>query len=240
MEFLAEALSNFTIKRALDVATGSGRLLQAILPLISGCQEIIGIDLEELSVTQARKLFIGCPEVKFHQMSAEEMSFPSGYFDLVSISNALHHLHPQGNGLKEIKRVMAVDGHFLVVEFYHDHQSPSQMSHVLYHHFCAEIDTRNDIYHGYTFKRQEIIDQLKKASFQIDAVFDHYGEQDNLRNSKFIDFIIDSMEQYITKAQHFHDFYKFEKQREIILGHLDTHGISQPTQLVIIGSQGKV
>jgi ubiquinone/menaquinone biosynthesis C-methylase UbiE len=77
-------------KRALDLGTGTGRaafLLATRYPEV----EVVGVDLAEEMLAEARKLTP--PElaarVRFEQADAERLPYPDGSFDLVSLANMI-------------------------------------------------------------------------------------------------------------------------------------------------------
>ena len=77
-------------KRVLDLGTGTGRAAFLIARRYADA-EVVGVDLAEEMLAEARKL--APPElasrVHFERADAERLSFPDGSFDLVSLANMI-------------------------------------------------------------------------------------------------------------------------------------------------------
>lgn len=116
---LASKLPNEQIN-ILDVCCGTGNSSIAI-----GCKNsnnsIIGIDLSKnmLNIANQKKLKHKYKNISFKEMNATNMDFQDEYFDVVTISLALHEM-PQKiikPVLAEIKRVLKVGGKFYIIDW---------------------------------------------------------------------------------------------------------------------------
>ena len=75
-------------------------------------------------------------------MDAGYLEFEDDSFDTVCMSFSLHHLYDTGRVLAEMKRVLKPDEYFLVQEEFSDgEQNEAQRTHILEHHWGAEIDS---------------------------------------------------------------------------------------------------
>lgn len=83
------AISGGTI---LDIATGDGAFIQFLKQHLHDFSDIIGIDSEERLVQQAQAAFAGDSTVRILQMDSTRLEFPDQHFDLVGLSNSLHHI----------------------------------------------------------------------------------------------------------------------------------------------------
>lgn len=102
-------------ERALDVCCGTGDIAFALAE--SGAR-VIGFDFSErmLEVAQARQ---GQRDdiVTFHQGDAQDLPWPSGYFQIVTVGYGLRNLTSWRRGLEEMWRVAAPGGRLLVLDF---------------------------------------------------------------------------------------------------------------------------
>lgn len=103
-------------------------------------------------------------------MDGAALAAKTDSFDTVSITNSLHHLRNIEQSMAEMKRVLRLGGMFLIFEMFDDNQSERQMSHVLLHHWWAEIDRLTGQLHNETFTKNQLIDiaeqiGLKKLDF---------------------------------------------------------------------------
>ena len=164
MKRLQEFFAAFPDARILDVGTGSGQFISLLADFGIPHGEIVGIDVSEKAVAAARKRFEGTPGVTFETMDGTRLAYPDDAFDVVCLSNSLHHLEDAGPVLKEMVRVSRPGGAVLVVEMVADGLDPKQLSHRKIHHFSAEIDRRQGLVHKPTMARDKIPGLLRKAS----------------------------------------------------------------------------
>lgn len=97
--------------KVLDLGSGTGVYLPHI-SLIS--KDVYGCDLSRVMLNRAK---IKCPNVKFAIASAENLPYPSNYFDVVFCFNSFYHFNNQRKALKEISRVLKKEGR-AYIEFY--------------------------------------------------------------------------------------------------------------------------
>ena len=146
--------------KVLDVATGSGNLIEALMKMLKDYDRFIGIEVSIKELESARKKFEG-QRTEFMEMDAEHLKFEDNYFDTVGISYSLHHLDNPCRVLAEMKRVLKPDGCFLVQEsFSNGEQNEAQITHILQHHWNAEIDSLLGTIHHKTYSKQEIRDMV--------------------------------------------------------------------------------
>jgi len=144
--------------KVLDVATGSGNLIEALMKMLKDYNCFIGIEISEKELESARKKFEG-QRTEFLEMDARHLKFKDNSFDTVCISYSLHHLDNTGIVLAEMKRVLKPDGYFFVQESFSDgEQNEAQKTHILQHHWNAEIDSLLGTFHHKTYSRQRIKD----------------------------------------------------------------------------------
>jgi ubiquinone/menaquinone biosynthesis C-methylase UbiE len=77
-------------KRALDLGTGTGRAAFLVAQRYPEA-EVVGVDLAEDMLTEARKLTPSelAGRVRFERADAEHLSFPDGSFELVTLANMI-------------------------------------------------------------------------------------------------------------------------------------------------------
>lgn len=89
-------------RRALEIGCGTGVFLERAAR--SGA-EIVGIDLSEDLLAQARARLDGVASVTLHRGNAEQMPYPEACFDVVYGSSVLHHLDLDA-ALRDVFRVL--------------------------------------------------------------------------------------------------------------------------------------
>jgi demethylmenaquinone methyltransferase/2-methoxy-6-polyprenyl-1,4-benzoquinol methylase len=100
----------------LDLATGTGDQLTAILKSGFSIQRLIGIDLSEKMLELGRKKFTQ-PFVELLRGDAQKLSFSPNQFDAITFSFGIRNVENPLLSLQEIKRVLKPGGKALILEF---------------------------------------------------------------------------------------------------------------------------
>ena len=157
--------------RILDAGCGTGLLTLALLRSVRFPVKITSLDLSATSVAAARKTISQSrgrkQDVCFTQGNVLSLPFPDNCFDLVVTSGALEYV-PLEDGLNELARVIAPDGHllhlpcrptpistFLEILFRFKSHKPSEVLQNTERHFR--------VIHHYRFKPHEVIGWSKTA-----------------------------------------------------------------------------
>lgn len=165
-------------KKILDVGTGGGNFIARLISVYTDFTEIIGIDTSERAIAAAKKGFEKVEKVDFQVMDGNEMSFEDGTFDMVILSNSIHHLDDMNRLFKEMERVTKKGGILLFSEMVSNDLTNEQHSHLLLHHFAAKLDRLRGMTHNDTLSENEIEDILNQhSSFNLDQSWMHYYEK---------------------------------------------------------------
>lgn len=111
------ALQGLTIEpetKVLDLCCGSGQTTQF---LVKRSRNVTGLDASPLSIRRAKQ---NVPEAEYIEAFAEKNPLPSGSFDLVHTSAAMHEMEPQQlhQILEQVHRVLKPNGIFTMVDFH--------------------------------------------------------------------------------------------------------------------------
>lgn len=104
-------------QKILDVASGPGEPALSIAKALNGTGQVIGTDLAEGMVAQARKRAqaAGVKNIEFRQMDAEALQFSDGFFDGVTCRLGLMIFPHPHHALQEMQRVLTPGGKAVVV-----------------------------------------------------------------------------------------------------------------------------
>lgn len=98
--------------RVLDVATGTGLVLRSAVELSGAPSLAIGLDPSGGMLRECRKR-CAAPLI---QARGEELPFPSGHFDMVSMGYGLRHVADLRKLFEEYRRVLKPGGRVLLLE----------------------------------------------------------------------------------------------------------------------------
>ncbi|MDP8221545.1 MAG: class I SAM-dependent methyltransferase, partial [Candidatus Stygibacter frigidus] len=165
MEKLREYLTKLNLTSALDVATGRGEFIEMIRYLAGDSSIITGVDDSERMLKMAAD---NDAETEFVKGDAYSLGFSDESFDLVCMSNSLHHFEFPEKVMSELKRILKPEGLILIQEMVSDEdQTKAQLSHIKLHHYCASIDIIKGVYHDITWEDSKLISFIKKESCKI-------------------------------------------------------------------------
>ena len=97
----------------LDVGCGPAFLVELLKAAVGEKGSVVGVDHSEAMVQAAK---VRCPSAKVLQASAEELPFPDGSFDLVTITQVVVYVADPAKALSEVKRVLKLGGRVLILD----------------------------------------------------------------------------------------------------------------------------
>ncbi len=231
MKQLIDFFQDNQIASILDVGTGTGDFL-AVLKECCPKARISAIDPNTDSIKQAAEKY---PEVAFREMSGESLVFSDNSFDMASISMALHHLSDVHRTLYEMQRVVKPGGWIIVNELFSDNLNPAQETHKFFHHFRSRIDRLNGVTHNETFKKEEILQLVRKSGIKIQLQFE-FNKPENLISKP------EDIEERVCKMHLMLKSVKVNIEQEEFLSTIEEFreralkfGFQPATKLVIVG-----
>jgi len=226
-----DILGQISAGRILDVATGGGNFIHFLMEGLQDYTEIIGVDNNERAQVSFTEAFKENPKVKFQMMDAHKLDFDDSSFDLVCISNSLHHLDPLPV-LYEMKRVLSPNGVLLISEMYRDNQTETQMTHVHLHHWWAAVDGVNGVIHNETCTRQELLDLVTQLEISELKTFDISDLSDDPENPEIFAELDPVFERYIQRAE---GHPELQARGEDLMTRVKDIGFHSATTLVVLG-----
>jgi ubiquinone/menaquinone biosynthesis C-methylase UbiE len=118
---IQETLNRLEIEpweRILDLGCGTGVLIQHLLQIAPKIQ-IIGIDTSAEMLEIAKQKLPESVELKVG--SADNLPFPSNYFDVVVSTSAFHFFRDPSQVLQEAKRVLKPNGRLVITDWCYDY-----------------------------------------------------------------------------------------------------------------------
>jgi SAM-dependent methyltransferase len=227
-----DILGQLSAGRVLDVATGSGGFIYFLLEGLKDYTEIIGVDIKESAAAAFEEAFKDKPNIRFQMMDAAHLDFESESFDLVCISNSLHHLDDPQAVLCQMERALRPGGHLLVSEMYCDGQTETQMTHVHLHHWWGAVDTVNGVTHHETYRRDELVGLVSGLGLKETALYDLSDTSEDPKNPEISEELNPVFERYIQRAEGHPDL---QARGEELRQRVAEIGFHSASTLVIIG-----
>jgi len=235
MQKLDTRLKEIAGGKVLDVATGVGQFIAALMPALKDYDSFVGIDTHEKALASGKAKFNNKP-VKFMNMDATNMAFEDEHFDTVAIQFSLHHMKNLDTVLKEMLRVLKPGGNILVSEMYVDgEQSEAQQSHIKIHHLSAELDMAQGDFHDYTFTRQEIRDIMNGLQLSSLEEYDITYPMENPKGKDLIKNMKAGIGKVLERYKDIPNFSEFQTKFNDIFSWLDEHGYEPASSLFFIG-----
>ena len=107
-------------QQALDLAGGTGDITRLLAPHLGQRGHVVLTDINAAMLEQGRANLLDhgiSGNVTFAQVDAEQLPFPDGSFDLVTIAFGLRNVTDKQRALESIYRVLRPGGRLLILEF---------------------------------------------------------------------------------------------------------------------------
>lgn len=231
MKELIEFFSDKSASSILDVGTGTGDFIPVIQKTFPSAK-ITGIDPNSESLAIAKEKY---PEVAFHAMTGEELKFKNQYFDVATISMALHHLPSVQATLKEMQRVVKSGGWIIVNELFSDNLNAAQEVHKMMHHFRSQIHRLTGENHFETFKKEEILQKVNEAGIKIQFHFEFDSPANLITEPAEIEERIQKMVEALETIQGKPEYEILKPQINQFREQATIHGFQPATKLVVVG-----
>jgi len=236
MKQLKEVLGTMESSAALDVGSRYGEFAVKLRDGLKRHGEIIAIDNSQAVIDEAAKL-PGLEGITFRLMDALRLDSPDGAFDLVCISNTLHHLPDFQPVLREMLRVLRPGGTLLINEMISDGQDAAQQTHTMLHHLGGEIDTLLGEYHGKTMTRDELAAVFSTLPLTDVRMFCDYETDPILRDKLAAK--VAKLGDKVRKTSRLPQYGRLQEAAFQVQEKFKRDGIARCTQFVMLGKKAR-
>jgi len=231
-----DILGHISAGRVLDVATGAGGFIHFLMEGLAGYTEITGIDANPKAATAFAAAFQDKPDISFQTGDALQLDFPDACFDLVCISNSLHHFDEPQRALRQMERVLRPGGRLIVSEMYCDGQTDTQMTHVHLHHWWAAVDRSAGIVHHDTYTRAELVELVSALRLTDLAFYDLADTDEDPKAPQILAELTPVFDRYIQRAASHPDL---QARGEALRARVAEIGFHGATTLLAVGVKSK-
>ncbi|MCF7920798.1 MAG: class I SAM-dependent methyltransferase [Candidatus Cloacimonetes bacterium] len=231
MQKISDLLKTRKITRILDVACGKGEFIGMIYHFLGENVKITALDASDKMLELAKKQYT---KVEFIKGDAYQMPFIEKSFDLVCLSNSLHHFRHPEKVITEMKRILTENGSIIIQEMISDEdQTPAQKSHIMLHHFSAEIDELNGTCHQQTWNREKLRHFIKNQLGKTSET-EYAYPLENPKDEKLLTRFEKTIDFFIQKSAVFKEFEQLHNQGEKIKTHLKTYGFAPAIEMLFL------
>lgn len=229
-----DILGHISGGRVLDVATGSGGFIHFLLEGLKDYTEIIGLDSNERAAAVFAEAFKDKPNICFDLGDAIRRNFDAESFDLVCISNSLHHFEDPVPVLYQMQRLLRPGGHLLIAEMVRDGQTDTQLTHVYLHHWWAAVDRTTGIVHHETYQRAELIEMINALGLSDLALYELADTDENPKSPEILAQLNSVIDRYIQRAEGYPDLQARGDELRTRVAEIGFHGA---TTLIAVGAK---
>ncbi len=234
MEKLKAYLKNYPDAKILDMGSGRGNFISLIDDIYQDYREIVGIDIVDYLLEMNAEAFGENPNIHIVDEDILNTNLGKDSFDIVCLSNTLHHLNDIGATLNEMKKLVKPEGIIIINEMISDHLDNKQISHKLLHHFAAKIDTQLGRIHQQTFTEKRIIEVIKAKS-DLHLV-DNWRLQleTETKVEENIEEFVNTIDKLLLQVKDCEEFTLFEEEAKELKNYLKDNGFAMATQVILV------
>lgn len=234
MEKLKAFFEGKTIASVLDIGTGSGDFIKLISGAFSPETKITGVDPVEEALAEARKQKVS-PNVSFIRMEGEHLAFPDASFDVVSMSNAMHHLASVEKTFAEMKRVVKPEGWLLIAEIVSDGLNEAQENQKMVHHLRSLADRKEGITHKETWTETEVLKIIRENGIAPELVFEFNRMSGPETDPAKLQEWVKMFEGHLARLEGQPEYEEKAQLLEVFKQRLNQFGFQLARQIVVIG-----
>jgi ubiquinone/menaquinone biosynthesis C-methylase UbiE len=230
---LKKRLAGYDAGSLLDIAVGRGDFLKFAISSFHSWQRAAGIDTDPETLQIAQQQFENSSVVLVNG-SALSMPFINGYFDTITMSNAIHHIEDLKSVFAESVRVCKPNGLMVINEMLNENHSRLQEPYMLYHRFIAEVDNQLGRYHHEPFSLKELLAMVKNSGLNTADYFIHEEVTGDCLNNEEIEAMSERMRRKVLLLKGSDYYYFYENKIGEIINRLSNAGVHKPRHITFM------
>lgn len=228
----SKLLKERNYNKVLDIGSGTGRFLRKMLEELD-YNITIASDITDRFIMLQREN-IDNQRLIFVKADAAKLPFLNGEFDLVTVSNALHHFESIDEVVHEMKRVVKPGGLLLVEEMINNDLTVAQQNKVDLNHLYVEVDQLRGFVHNYTLSLEEV-----KGRFNVDGLLHReefiIEEVNNRRmDETYKQDIFQGIDRLLKRIEDNEHYHRLKMESERLKKSINIHGLSSDKKIALI------
>jgi ubiquinone/menaquinone biosynthesis C-methylase UbiE len=234
MNELKKYLNQYENPRILDIGSGKGDFIGLIDFIYQDYSEIIGIDIVDYLSEMNEAAFNHNPKIKFMDMDVLDTTFPKNSFDIISLSNTLHHIKDIKSIFDQMEALLKPGGMMIVSELISKNDlTDKQFSHQLLHSFAAKVDHELNKVHAQVFTKENVM--LAIDMFSPLPVVDSWILHTHPYDEKItLEDLYDLIDQILDKVKNSSKYDLYKKEAKELKDNLKENGFSFATTVCVI------
>lgn len=230
---VASIMDNVKGNKVLDIGTGNGDFLKFIIDNCSMITSAIGIDVKDSILKSAREN-LNDTRIKFINAKCDLLPFEDNSFNIIGISNVLHHLRHKQICIGEISRVLCQGDFILVNEQIPDIRSEKQKVYHLSHNFGIDIDEQLGLDHFPIYSKTQIESLFPVTEFRVIDTAEYAIEISDEEMKETIPHIISHHNNSLQKFKHSTHYIEYKNRFMEIQSLLNSIGFAQPCHFFML------
>ena len=234
MNELEQILTDIDGGKVLDAATGDGEFVSLLVDNLRTFTTITGIDVDENLLADAHRQF-SSGTIRFRHADAAALPFSDQSFDLVTMSNALHHVEEPELVIAELCRVVKAGRPVLFQEMVADGLSPAEQVIADLHEIKAAVDMLLGIPHRATYGRADILKFFADSRLELVRTVEYQEPIEDPFDQPGIDARIEFIFSYLEHISGTgNEYARLTRDAYRVKERIYRTGIAAPPELVIL------
>lgn len=234
MNELKKYLNEYENPRILDIGSGKGDFIGLIDFIYQDYSEIIGIDIVDYLSEMDEAAFNHNPKIKIMDMDVLDTTFPKNSFDIISLSNTLHHIKDIKSIFDQMEALLKPGGMMIISELISEKElTEGQISHQLLHSFAAKVDHELNKVHAQVFTKENVllaIDMFSPLPMVDSWILHTHPYEEKIT----LDDLFDLIDQILDKVKDSSKFDLYQKEAQDLKAYLKENGFSFATTICVI------
>lgn len=234
MDHIKKYLTKYEQPKILDIGSGKGDFIHLLDSVYQDYQEIIGIDIVDYILEMDEAAFNHNPKIKWMDKDVLDTIFPKQSFDVISLSNTLHHMSDIKSLFDKMVSLLKPGGILIVIEMFTSNElTNEQVSHKILHSFSAKILREMNIVHSQLSNKNCILETVEKnVSIPIDQ---HWVlETKPYENPVTVEYLWGLIDQLLESVKDSPNYKAYLKDAQGIKTYLKENGLSLQKQVCVV------